>query len=78
VAPAQVSEQAEREAVTQRNEDGEPAHSFQTLLTDLATIANNRIQVIAHGATNETLTFDRITHPTSLQQEALDLLGVRL
>lgn len=78
VAPAQVSEQAERKAATKRNDDGQPVHSFHSLMADLATIAKNRIQVALRGATTEIRTFDRITRPTPLQQKALDLLGVRL
>ena len=78
VAPAQVSEHAERKAATKRSDDGRPIHSFHSLLADLATIAKNRIQVTLRGATTETRTFDRITRPTPLQQKALDLLGVRL
>jgi transposase len=78
VAPAQVSEHAERKAATKRSDDGRPIHSFHSLLADLATIAKNRIQVTLRGATTETRTFDRITRPTPLQQKALDLLGAPL
>jgi transposase len=78
VAPAQVSEPAERKAVTKQSDDGRPIHSFHSLLADLATIAKNRIQVTMRGLTIETQTFDRITRPTVLQQKALDLLGVGL
>jgi hypothetical protein len=78
VAPAQVSERAERKAVTKQSEDGRPIHSFHSLLADLATIVKNRIQVTLPGSTTETRTFDRITRPTPLQQKALDLLGVHL
>ena len=78
VAPAQVSEHAERKAATKRSDDGRPIHSFHSLLADLATIAKNRIQVTLRGATTETRTFDRITRPTPLQQKALDLLGASL
>ena len=53
---------------------GEPVHSFQTLLSDLATISKNRIQPQLAGSA----AFDKVTRPTSLQQRALDLLGVRL
>ena len=72
VAPAKRSERAEQKARTKRTEDGEPVHSFQTLLSDLATIAKNRIQPKIEGAP----TFDMITTPTSIQKKALDLLGV--
>jgi hypothetical protein len=74
VAPAQPSPQAQRKARTKRTEHGAPVHSFQTLLVDLATIVKNRIQPNLPGA----LPFDQITRPTSLQQRALALLGVRL
>jgi hypothetical protein len=78
VPAAQVSERAERKAATKRSADGQPVHSFHSLLADLTTITKNRIQVALRGNTAEIRTFDRITRPTPLQQKALDLLGVRL
>lgn len=74
VASAQPSEKAQRKAHTKRTEEGLPVHSFQTLLSDLATIVKNRIQPKLPGVE----AFDQITRPTPLQQQALDLLGVRL
>ena len=74
VAPSQRSPGALRKAHHKRTEEGEPVHSFQTLLSDLATISKNRIQPQLPGSP----AFDKITRPTSLQQRALDLLGVRL
>lgn len=74
VAPAQPSEKARRKTHTKRTEEGLPVHSFQTLLADLATIVKNRIQPKLPGVE----AFDQITRPTPLQQQALDLLGVRL
>jgi len=74
VAPAKRSPRAERKAATKRTEADQPVHSFQTLLTDLATIAKNRIQVNLPGAEP----FEKITRPTPLQQRALSLLGVGL
>jgi hypothetical protein len=74
VAPAESSAGAERKAATQRTADGQPVHSFQTLLRDLATIAKNRIRPDLPGAP----TFDKTTLPTPLQAKALALLGVRL
>ena len=44
VAPAQPSQKAKRKAQTKRTEEGYVAHSFATLLKDLATIARNRIR----------------------------------
>jgi hypothetical protein len=74
VAPAQPSAKARRKAARQRTDEGEPVHSFQTVLTDLATIVKNRIEPRIAGAAS----FDQTTRPTPLQQRALDLLQVRL
>jgi transposase len=74
VAPAERSARAQRKATTKRTDAGDPVHSFQTLLRDLATIAKNRIQPKNSSAP----AFDVITRPTPLQQRALDLLGVSL
>ena len=74
VTPAQRSPQAKRKAATKRTEQDEPVHSFQTLLSDLATIVKNRIQPNFPGAPP----FEKITLPTPPQQRALSLLGVAL
>jgi len=74
VAPAQRSAAAMRKAFTKKTDDGLKAHSFQTLLGDLATIVKNRIQ----PKDQTTPAFDVITTPTNLQQKALDVLGVAL
>lgn len=77
VAPAERSPSAEAKARTKRTAMGEPVHSFQTLLTDLATIARNRVRPKA-ASSDEAAEFDILTTPTPLQQRALDLLGVSL
>jgi hypothetical protein len=74
VAPAQPSAKACRKASRQRTDAGEPVHSFQTLLADLATIVKNRIEPKIAGAQP----FDQVTRPTPLQQKVLDLLRVRV
>jgi transposase len=74
VAPAQPSVKARRKASRQRTDAGEPVHSFQTLVADLATIVKNRIEPKIAGAQS----FDQVTRPTPLQQKVLDLLRVRL
>ncbi len=74
VAPAQVSESAQRKARSQRTANGLPVHSFQTLLADLATVAKNRVIPRLPGAEPFTV----VTRPTALQSEAFRLLGVRL
>jgi hypothetical protein len=72
VAPAQRSPQAQRKALTKLTGDDTPLHSFHTLLSDLATVAKNR--VLPH--TKDSQPFEVITTPTALQQRAFDLLGV--
>ncbi len=74
VAPAQPSPSARRKAQSKRTDEGLPVHSFQTLLSDLATITKNCIQPKLPGAKP----FEQITRPTALQQKALKLLNVRL
>lgn len=74
VAPAQPSTKARRKASRQRTDAGEPVHSFQTLLADLATIVKNCIEPKIAGAQP----FDQVTRPTPLQQKVLELLRVRL
>ena len=56
---------------SKRTEDGLPVHSFQTLLSDLGTVAKNT--VIINGSTMQI-----ITTPTPLQHHALELLKVSL
>ena len=74
VAPAQRSPAALAKAAHKRTADGAPVHSFQTLLSDLATICSNRILPEVPGAA----TFTKTTQPTPLQQRALTLLKVDL
>jgi Transposase DDE domain len=72
VAPAQRSPQAQRKVATKLAADNTPLHSFHTLLSDLATVAKNRLL----PNTSDPLPFDLITTPTPVQQRAFDLLGV--
>lgn len=74
VAPAQRSPRAEAKALSKKTSDGEPVHSFKTLLRDLATVVKNRVQPKAEGA----VPFDITTTPTSLQKRAIDLLKIHL
>jgi transposase len=74
VAPAQRSVSAQDKAYNKRTPDDQPVHSFQTLLSDLATIVINRVQ-----PKDVTIpAFDIITTATTLQQRVFDLLGVPL
>jgi Transposase DDE domain len=72
VAPAARSPQALTKAAAKRTPAGLPVHSFDSLLTDLATICLNQIQ----PADPALPAFRLITTPTPLQRHTLDLLGV--
>jgi transposase len=74
VAPAQRSAAAQAKAQSKRTPDDLPVHSFQSLLSDLATIVSNRVQPKAVS----TPAFDIITLPTLLQQRAFDLLHIAI
>jgi transposase len=68
VAKAIRSEQAQQKARTKHTTNGEPAHSYRTLLSDLATQTQNRTRL-----TGQTATFEKLTQPTPLQARALEL-----
>ncbi len=73
VAQAQRSPAAVKKQTTGLTEDGLPVHSFRSLLADLATLARN---IITTAITpNHPLTV--VTRPTSIQQKAFDLLGIK-
>jgi hypothetical protein len=87
VAPAPRSESAKRKERTKRRPDGEPVHSFATLLGELGTLARNRLRPkgqetqAAPGADDPSpkqAEFDLLTHPSKLQREAFELLGLKL
>ena len=68
VAKATRSTDAELKAQTKRTTNGEPCHSYKTLLAELATLTSNTIRPA--GAT---ATFAKLAQPTPLQTRALDL-----
>jgi hypothetical protein len=74
VAPAQRSPRTKAKARTKRTDEGEPVHSFQSLLRHLRTIVKDRLRLKSDAA----IEFDKITTPTPLQQRALERLGVSL
>lgn len=78
VSTARRSPSADAKARTKRAADGEPVHSFQSLLKDLATIAKNRVQprIPATVNTSQTPEFDLVTVPTPIQRRVFELLGV--
>jgi Transposase DDE domain len=68
VAKAVRSPTAKRKALTKRTTTGQPAHSYRTLLSELATQTRNTTRL--HGSAS---TFEKLTQPTALQAQALDL-----
>ncbi len=72
VAPAQRSDAALRKVATGRIEDGTPAHSFSTLMKELATIVRNTCQT--PGAGQNSPTFNIVTTANPTQQRAMDLV----
>jgi Transposase DDE domain len=68
VAKAVRSTSAQQKAQTKRTATGEPAHSYRTLLAELATQTRNTTRLHGHAST-----FQKLTQPTPLQAEALDL-----
>jgi len=72
VAPAQRSQAAQDKAASKQLDDGEPAHSFATLLAEMATLVRNTCR--APDAQTEAPHFDILTIATAHQQRALDLI----
>lgn len=72
VAPAPRSAAAQKKDQSKRTEGDYAVHSFRSLLTDLATLAKNRVRI--RGTTDE---FYLNTKPTPGQTEAFTLLGVK-
>jgi transposase len=68
VAKAVRSPAPQQKAQTKRTSSGQPTHSYRTLLTELATQTRNTTRLHGH-----TTTFQKLTQPTALQAEALDL-----
>ena len=68
VAKAVRSPAAARKAQTKRTSSDQPAHSYRTLLAELATQTRNTTRLHGH-----TTTFEKLTQPTALQAQALDL-----
>ncbi len=72
VAKAKVSPAARRKAITRRTEDGQPVHSFRTLLSDLANLTRNSVRF---GDARPTTILSR---PTPTQTRAFGLLGLKI
>lgn len=72
VAQARRSESALRKIYTKHTDEGQPVHSFKSLLGDLSTISANHITPNDEDFPG----FIVITTPTILQKQAFELLGV--
>ena len=72
VAPAKRSKAAMAKAARHTLDDSTPAHSFATLLGELATIVRNTCRV--PGADTTAPTFQIVTTPNTKQKRALELL----
>jgi len=68
VAKATRSRSAQRKAQTKRTTRGEIAHSYKSLLAELATLTRNTIRVPGTPAT-----FHKLATPTTTQARALEL-----
>ena len=75
VVPVKSETPAKRKAATKPTSELFPLPSFRTLLTNLATMTKNRVQPKLGGVS---VSFDKLTTATSLQQRGFDLLGVSL
>jgi transposase len=73
VKPARSSASAQAKKQTHQTANGQPAHSFGSLLAQLATRVRNTHQVVSDpsGAT-----FQQVTEPDATQAEALRLLSL--
>ncbi len=72
VAAAKRSTSALAKVARHTLDDGTPAHSFATLLAELATIVRNTCRTPSAGA--DAPTFDLVTTPSAQQQRALALI----
>ncbi len=72
VAPAQRSQAALDKVASHRLDDGTPAHSFSTLMAQMATVVRNTCRTPSAGP--ETPTFDVVTTANATQRRALDLI----
>ena len=71
VAPAEISAGAKSKKAKKTTEEGEPLHSFRTLLQELGTCCRNRCRMASDTGG---LTFDRLSNLTPLQERAFELL----
>ena len=71
VAPAEPTEHARHGKTRRRTDDGEPLHSFDTLIAELATRCRNTCRTPADPAAPP---LSLLTEPTPIQRRAADLI----
>lgn len=72
VAPAKRSDSAQRKAASKLLDDEQPAHSFATLMAEMATLVRNTCRTSSAGA--DAPTFELLTTATAHQQRAFALI----
>lgn len=72
VAPARRSMRALDKVASHTLDDGTPAHSFSTLMAELATIVRNTCRTPSAGS--DAPTFDIVTTPSGKRRQAFELL----
>ena len=72
VAPAKRSDSAQRKAESKLLDDDQPAHSFATLMGEMATLVRNTCRTPSAGA--DAPTFEVLTTATEHQQRAMALI----
>jgi hypothetical protein len=72
VAPAKRSASAQRKAASKLIDDDQPAHSFATLMAEIATLVRNTCRTPSAGV--DAPTFEVLTTATEHQQRALALI----
>ena len=72
VAAARVSPAAAAKAASRRTADGQPVHSWRSLLPDLATLTRNTVRL------GDAPPITMLTRPTPLQQDVFHRLGLAL
>jgi hypothetical protein len=73
VGKAHRSPAAQTKASTRRTDDGQPAHSFQSLLNHLATLTRNNVAFADTG-----VVIDKLADPTDTQRRAFELLDTTI
>ncbi len=73
VAPARRSESARAKVASLTLDEDTPAHSFSTLMAELATIVRNTCRTQQAG--DSTPAFTVLTTPNPKQHRALELIG---